>query len=115
MRQYPPNRASLFYINCLSNLELAFEFVCPFIIREGAFYSNKVENLLASTVVADVSSNQFRIPYYAFHIRSALNQKIPLASYLVHLFLFASRGRGPVSTYLIPYEQLGLFLGGPIT
>jgi hypothetical protein len=36
-------------------LELGFEFVCPFIIREGAFYSNKVKNLLASTVVADVS------------------------------------------------------------
>src|SRR4030043_608597 len=42
---------SFFLHNRLSNLELAFEFVCLFIIREGAFYSNKVENLLASTVV----------------------------------------------------------------
>ena len=39
------------------------------------------------TVVVDVASNQLTIPYYALNIRSALNQKIPLASYLVHLFL----------------------------
>jgi hypothetical protein len=97
-------------------LELGFEFVCPFIIREGAFLGDEVKNFLVFTVVVDVPSNQLSISYYAFHIRSALNQKIPLAfNNLVHLFLFASRGRGPVSTYFIPYEQLGLFLGGPIT
>ena len=49
----------------LLNLELAFEFVCTFIIREGTFYSNKVENLLASTVVTDVSPKQLIVPHYA--------------------------------------------------
>jgi hypothetical protein len=97
-------------------LELAFEFVYPFIIREGAFYSNKVENLLASTVVADVSPNQLIVPYHGPYLWLTLKQKFPLAfNNLFHLFLFASRGSGPVSTYFIPYEQLGLFLGGPIT
>jgi hypothetical protein len=97
-------------------LELGFEFVCPFIIREGAFYSNEVKNLLVSTVVADMSPNQLKISYYAPYLWLTLKQKFPLAfNNLFHLFLFASRGSGPVSTYLIPYEQLGLFLGGPIT
>jgi hypothetical protein len=71
-------------------LELAFEFVCPFIIREGAFYSNKVENLLASTVVVDVTSNQLSISYHAAYVWPKLKQKFPLAfNNLVHLFLFA--------------------------
>jgi len=116
VRHYPPNRASLFYINCLSNLELAFEFVCPFIIREGAFYSNKVENLLVSTVVADVSPNQLSISSHAPYLWLTLKQKFPLTfNNLFHLFLFVSRGREPVSTYFIPYEQLHSFFGSPIT
>src|SRR4030043_967495 len=78
VRHYPPNRVSLFYINCLLNLELAFEFVCPFIIREGAFYSNKVENLLASTVVADMSPNQLIVPYHGPYLWLTLKQKFPL-------------------------------------
>jgi hypothetical protein len=68
-------------------LQLAFEFIRRFIIGECAFLGDEVENLLVVTVVVDVASNQLSTPYYAFHIRSALNQKIPLASYLVHLFL----------------------------
>ena len=71
----------------LSNLELAFEFVCPFIIREGAFYSNKVENLLVSAVVADMSPNQLIVPYHGPYFWLTLNQKIPLALYPVHFFL----------------------------
>jgi len=70
----------------LTNLQFAFKFVCRFIIRERTLCSNEVENLLVVTVVVDATSNQLSIPYYAFHMRSALNQKIPLASYLVHLF-----------------------------
>jgi hypothetical protein len=97
-------------------LELGFEFVCPFIIREGAFLGDEVKNLLASTVVADVSPNQLIVPYHGPYLWFTLKQKFPLAfNNLFHLFLFASRGREPVSTYFIPYEQLGLFLGGPIT
>ena len=83
--------------NRLSNLELAFEFVCTFIIREGAFYSNKVENLLPSTVVADVSPKQLIVPYHAPYLWLRLKQEFPLAfTNLFHLFLFASRGRVPV-------------------
>jgi len=75
----------LYYV--LTNLQFALKFVCPFIIREGAFCSNKVENLVVVIIVINVTSNQLSIPHHAFQIRSALNQKIPLASYLVHLFL----------------------------
>ena len=81
----------LFYINRLSNLELAFEFFCPLIIREGAFYSNKVEDLLASTVVADVSPNQLRVPDHTPHFWVTLKQKFPLAfNNLFHLFLLGN-------------------------
>ena len=76
-----------FYINCLPNLELAFEFICPFIIREGALYSNKVENLFVFTVVADMSPNQLSIPHYAPYLWLTLKQKFPLAfNNLFHLF-----------------------------
>jgi len=68
-------------------LELVFKFVCPFIIGEGAFYSNKVENLFPSTVVADMSPNQLSIPHYAPYLWLTLKQKFPLVSYIVHLFL----------------------------
>jgi hypothetical protein len=72
----------------LTNLQVALKFVSPFIIREGAFCSNKVENLLVVIIVINVTPNQLNILYYAFHIRSALDQKIPLALYpVVHLFL----------------------------
>jgi hypothetical protein len=75
----------LYYV--LTNLQFALKFICPFIIREGAFFSNKVENLVVVMIVISVTPNQPSIPYYAFHIRSALNQKIPLALYPVHFFL----------------------------
>jgi len=111
-----PKQSIFFYINRLSDLELGFKFVCLFIIREGAFHSNKVENLLVSTVVADMSPNQPRIPYYAPYFWLTLKQKFPLAfNNLFHLFLFASRGRESVSTYFIPYEQSSLFFEGPVT
>jgi hypothetical protein len=45
-----------------------------------------------------------------------LNQKFPLASNdLVHLFLFALRGKETSLYLFIPYEQLSLFFGTPIT
>jgi hypothetical protein len=54
-----------------------------------------VENLLVVTVVVDVSSNQFRIPYHAAYVWPTLKQKIPLVFNLaVHLSLFALRGEG---------------------
>jgi len=74
----PSIKHLFFYINRLSNLELALEFVCPFVIREGAFYSNEVENLLASTVVADVSPNQLSISHNAPYLWFTLEQKFPL-------------------------------------
>ena len=73
--------------NRLSDLELAFKFVCTFIIREGALYSNKVENLFVFTVVADMSPNQLSIPHYAPYLWPTLKQKVPLTFYRVHLFL----------------------------
>ena len=41
---------------------------------------------MAITVI-NMTPNQLSIPYDAFHVRSALNQKIPLVPYSVHLFL----------------------------
>jgi hypothetical protein len=116
MRYYPQIEHLFCFINRLSNFELAFEFVRLFIIREGAFYSNKVENLLASTVVADGSLKQLIVPYHAPYLWLTLKQKFPLAfNNLFHSFLFASRGREPVSTYFLPYEQLRSFFGSPVT
>ena len=80
-------RFTLIFYYVLTNLQFAFKFICRFIVGECTFCGDEVENLLVVSVVVDISSNQLRIPYHAFHIRSALNQKIPLASYLVHLFL----------------------------
>ncbi len=71
----------------LSNLQLDFEFVCALVIREGAFCSDRVANLIVVFVVINVTPNQLSIPNYAFYIRSALKQEIPLISYLVHFFL----------------------------
>jgi hypothetical protein len=86
----------LYYV--LTNLQFALKFVCPFIIGEGAFCSNKVENLIVVIIVISVSPNQLNIPYYAFHIRSTLNQKIPLVLYpAVHLFLSGSSPHSPKS------------------
>jgi len=69
----------------LTNLQFALKFARPFIIRKGAFCSNKVENLIVVIIILNVTANESGIPYQTFHIRSALNQKIPLVSYLVHL------------------------------
>ena len=82
----------LYYV--LTNLQFALKFVCPFIIRKGAFCSDKVENLIVVIIVISVTPNQLSIPYHAFHIRSTLNQKIPLVLYPVHLFLFWVTGEG---------------------
>ncbi len=109
-------RFTLIFYYVLTNLQLAFKFVCPFIIREGAFCSNKVENLLVVRVVADVSSNQLAVPYYTPHVWPALKEKIPLVfNLVVHLFFLPYGGWEPVIAYSIPYEQLSLFWGGPIT
>ena len=76
----------LYYV--LTNLQFALKFVRLFIIREGAFCSNKVENLVVVSVVVDVSSNQFAVPNYASHVWPALKKKIPLTFNLaVHFFL----------------------------
>jgi len=100
----------------LPNLQFPFKFICPFIISECAFLGDEVKNLLVFTVLVDMSSNQLSISNHAPYGWPTLKQKIPLAFNLaVHLFLFASRKRGPVSTYFIPYEQLRSFLGSPIT
>jgi len=45
----------LYYV--LTNLQLALKFVCPFIIREGASCTNKVENLFVVIMVINVTSN----------------------------------------------------------
>jgi hypothetical protein len=45
----------LYYV--LTNLQFPLKFVCPFIIREGAFCTNKVENLFVVIMVINVTSN----------------------------------------------------------
>jgi hypothetical protein len=72
----------------LTNLQFTLKFTCRFIIREGAFCGNEVENLVVVAVVADVATNQLCISYHASYVWSALNQKFPLAFNPVHLFLF---------------------------
>jgi hypothetical protein len=52
--------------------------------------SNKVENLFVVFVMADVTANELGVSYHAFYVWPALNQKFPLASYLVHLFLLGN-------------------------
>ncbi len=54
----------LYYV--LTNLQFALKFVCPFVIREGAFCGNKVENLIVVIVVINATSNRLSIPYHAF-------------------------------------------------
>ncbi len=45
--------------------------------------------------VANISPNQFGIPYPALYLWSALKQKVPLALNLgVHLFLFCNHQAG---------------------
>ena len=83
-------RFTLIFYYVLTNLQFALKFVSPFIIREGAFCSNKVENLVVVRVMADVSSNQLAVPYYTPHVWPTLKEKIPLVfNFAVHLFLFA--------------------------
>ena len=65
-------------------MELALKFVCPFIIREGAFCSNKVENLIVVISVIDVTSNQLSISYQAAYVWPGLKKKVPLVLNLVH-------------------------------
>jgi hypothetical protein len=72
----------------LTNLQFAFKFICRFIVGEGAFRGDEVENLLVFTIVVDVSSNQLSIPQHAPYVWPALKKKIPLAfNFAVHLFL----------------------------
>ena len=82
-------RLTLIFSYALTNLQFVFEFIFRFIIRERTLCSNEVENLLVVTAVANVSSNQFGIPYHAPYLWSALKQKIPLAfNTLVHFQKF---------------------------
>jgi hypothetical protein len=79
---------TLIFSNVLTYLQFALKFVCPFIIREGAFLGDEVENLLLITVVADLSSNQLAVPNYTSHVWPTLKEKIPLVfNFAVHLFL----------------------------
>ena len=48
---------TLILYDVLTNLQFALKFVCPFIIREGAFCTNKVENLVVVIIVINVPSN----------------------------------------------------------
>ena len=96
-----PKENISFYIDCLTDLQFPFKFICPFIISECTFFSDEVENLHVFTVVAEGSSNQLSISYHAAYVWPTLRQKIPLAfNNLVHLFLFALRGR-ETSLYLL--------------
>ena len=70
----------------LTNLQFALKFICFFVIREGALLGDEVEDGFAVTVLTDVPPNQLRIPHHAPDVWPALKKKIPLASYLVHLF-----------------------------
>ena len=80
-------RFSLIFYYVLTDLQFALKFVCPFVIGEGAFLGDEVENLIVVIIVViNVTPNQLSTSYHAFHIRSALNQKIPLVLYPVHLF-----------------------------
>ena len=79
-------RLTLIFYYVLTNLQFALKFICPFVIREGAFCSDEVENLILVFIVINVTPKQLNIPYYASHIRFALNQKIPLVLYPVHFF-----------------------------
>jgi len=72
----------------LTNLQFALKFICRFIIREGAFCGNEVENLVMVAVLADVATNQLCVSYHALYIWPALNHKFPFAFNPVHLFLF---------------------------
>jgi len=80
-------RFTLIFYYVLTNPQFALKFPCRFIVGECAFCGDEVENLFVVSVVADVSSNQLAVPYYTPHVRSTLNQKIPLVSYAVHFFL----------------------------
>ena len=80
-------RFTLIFYYVLTNLQFALKFVCPFIIREGAFCSDKVENLIVVIIVISVTPNQLSIPYHAPYVWPALKKKIPLVLYPVHLFL----------------------------
>jgi len=78
--------------NTSTNLQFALKFISPFIVREGAFCGNEVENSVVVTVVADVTTDQLSLSYHASYVWPALKQKFPLASYFIHLSLFALRG-----------------------
>jgi len=80
-------RFTLIFYYVLTNLQFALKFVCPFIIRVGAFCSNKVENLIVAIIVINVTPNQLKIPHHAPYVRPSLKKKIPLVPYPVHLFL----------------------------
>jgi hypothetical protein len=72
----------------LTNLQFVLKFVCPFIIREGAFCSNKFENCVVVTVVTYITANQLRIPHHASYVWPALKKEIPLVlNFAVHFFL----------------------------
>ena len=79
-------RFTLIFYYVLTNLQFALKFVCPFVIREGAFLGDEVENHSMLNVLADIATNQLSIPHHGTYVWPALKKEIPLASYLVHLF-----------------------------
>ena len=80
-------RFTLIFYHVLTNLQFALKFICRFIVGECAFCSDEVENLLVVVIVPNMTSNQLSISHNTLHVWPTLKQKIPLASYLVHLFL----------------------------
>ena len=76
-----------FHCYVLTNLQFTLKFICPFIIREGAFLGDEVENLIVVTIVADLSPNQLSITHQGSYVWLALKKKIPLVfNFAVHLF-----------------------------
>ncbi len=80
-------RFTLILYHVLTNLQFALKFICCFVIRECAFFSDEVKNLFVVRVVADMSSNQLAVPYYTPHVWPELKQKILLVLYPIHFFL----------------------------
>jgi hypothetical protein len=61
--------------------------MCCFIIREGAFFSEEIENHFVVNVVADTTAYQLGIPHYVLYVRPALEKKIPFVPYAVHFLI----------------------------
>ena len=80
-------RFTLTLYHVLTNLQFALKFVCPFVIREGAFLGDEVENLIVVIIVINVTPNQLSIPHHGTYVWPALKKEIPLAVYAAHFAL----------------------------